>query len=183
MVRAGARLLAAQGYEATALLDVVEAAKASRGSIYFHFPDGKQQLALESLALSAKRALEGSALSIQGSESTAEVVRRTGEFLAAGLEASEFKMGCPIATVALETANTNEPIRKLAADFFDDWKSLYVGSLLRDGLPPDRSKSLATLIVSAVEGGLMLARTNHSTQPLLSACSEMADLLELATTS
>lgn len=179
MVRAGARLLASQGYEATALLDVVEAAKASRGSIYFHFPGGKQELALEALALSSKRALESSALSIQGGQSTADVVRRTGDVLAASLEATDFRMGCPIATVALETASTNEPLRELAAEFFADWRSLYVGSLLRDGVSPDRSKRLANLIVAAVEGGLLLARTTRSTLPLLDACTETADLLEM----
>lgn len=179
MVRAGARLLASQGYEATALLDVVEAAGASRGSIYFHFPNGKQELAIEALTLSSKRALKDSALSIQGSESTAEVLRRTGEILATGLEASEFHMGCPIATVALETANTNEPIRQLASEFFTDWRSLYVGSLLRDGIPPERAKRLANLIVATIEGGLLLARTTQSTQPLLDSCSETAELLEL----
>jgi TetR/AcrR family transcriptional repressor of lmrAB and yxaGH operons len=179
MLRAGARLLAAKGYEATALLDVVDAAKASRGSIYFHFPEGKQQLALEALSYSTRRALERSASAIQHGASTADVVRRTAKVLAAGLEESEFAMGCPVATVALEIANTNEPLRQLSADFFSEWRSLYVGSLLRDGVAPERAQRLATLIVATIEGGLVLARSMHSTKPLLDACEETAAVLEL----
>jgi TetR/AcrR family transcriptional repressor of lmrAB and yxaGH operons len=183
MVRAGARLLAANGYEATALLDVVEAAGASRGSIYFHFPGGKRELALESLTYSTGRALERSAGAIQHSTTTSEVIRRTGDVLAKSLESSGFEMGCPVATVALETANTDEAIRSLSADFFASWRSLYVGSLLRDGFDPDRAQRLATLIVAVFEGGLLLARTMRSAQPLHDACAEAAELVGAASPS
>ena len=181
MVRAGARLLASRGYEATALLDVVEAAGASRGSIYFHFPGGKQQLALEALAYSTERSLERSAAAIRHSADTAEVIRRTVEVLAEALEKSGFEMGCPVATVALETANTDESIRTVSADFFAKWRSLYVGSLLRDGFEPERAQRLATLVVAVIEGGLMLSRTQRSADPMRDACAEAADLVAEAT--
>lgn len=180
MVRAGARLLAARGYEATALLDVVDAAGASRGSIYFHFPGGKRELAIEALTYSTGRALDRSAAAIQYSSDTAEVIRRTADALADGLERSEFEMGCPVATVALETANSDEAIRSLTVAFFSKWRSLYVGSLLRDGFDPDRAQRLATLIVAVIEGGLMLARAARSTEPLHDACTEAADLVAVA---
>lgn len=182
MVRAGARLLASKGFEATALLDVVDAAAASRGSIYFHFPEGKQQLALEALALSARQALKSAATAVQNSDSTADVVRRTSKTLSAQLSQSDYSMGCPIATVALETANSNEPIRELCAKFFDDWRSLYVGSLLRDGIEPDQAQRLATFIVATIEGGLLLSRTMGSADPLSNACLGAAELLDLLTT-
>ena len=89
-------------------------------------------------------------------------------------------MGCPVATVALETANTDEAIRALSAAFFERWQSLYVGSLLRDGFDPDRAQRLATLIVSVIEGGLLLARTAKTTAPLRDACAEAADLVSVA---
>ncbi|MEZ5227764.1 MAG: TetR/AcrR family transcriptional regulator [Acidimicrobiales bacterium] len=178
MIRAGARLFAANGYEATSLLDVVNAAGASRGSIYFHFPEGKDQLAREALVYSGDRVLQRAAEAIQHGTDTAEAIRRTADVLATGLEESDFAMGCPVATVALETANTDEALREVSADFFSNWQSLYVGSLLRDGFDPARARRLATLIVSVIEGGLLLARTTGSAEPLRSACDEAALLLE-----
>lgn len=177
MVRSGARLLAAKGYEATSLLDVVNAAGASRGSIYFHFPEGKEQLAREALSYSGDRILQRAAMGIKDSPDTAEAIRRTAAVLATGLEESNFEMGCPVATVALATANTDETLRELSANFFSNWQSLYVGSLLRDGFDPARAQRLATLIVSVIEGGLLLARTSASAEPLRAACDEAAALL------
>jgi TetR/AcrR family transcriptional repressor of lmrAB and yxaGH operons len=178
MVRAGAELLAEKGYAATGMLDVVAAAEASRGSIYFHFPDGKDQLVVEALDLSTGRALERAAAAVQGSTSTGEVIERTGAYLAAVLEATDYRMGCPVATVALEVANTDNPVLDTCRSFFDRWRSIYVGSLLRDGATPVDAEQLATMIVSVVEGGLMLARTTSNTRPLLDACAAAAALID-----
>lgn len=180
MLRAGARLLAAKGYEATSLIEIVDAAGASRGSIYFHFPGGKQQLALEALRLSTDRVLERAARAIQAGDDTAAALRLTASILGQGLEASDFEMGCPIATVALETANTDPEIRAFSAAFFERWRSLYVGSLLRDGFDPARAARLAAVIVSVIEGGLLLARAAQQTKPLDDACGEAAALIASA---
>jgi TetR/AcrR family transcriptional repressor of lmrAB and yxaGH operons len=177
MARTGARLFAAQGYEATPLMQVVDEAGASRGSIYFHFPGGKEELAIEALGLSTAKALTDAATAIQASSSTADAVALTAAGLASSLEATQYTMGCPVATVALETASTNEALRAVCQEFLTKWQALYVGSLLRDGASPDRAERLATLIVSVIEGGLLLARTSQNSQPLLDAGEEAAALL------
>lgn len=178
MVRSGALLLASKGYAATGMLDVVEAAGASRGSIYFHFPEGKDQLVAESLELSISRALDRAATAVQGSQTTGEVIEKTGAYLAEALVATDYALGCPVATVALEVASTDGPLRSACDGFFDRWRSLYVGSLLRDGLEPYAADQLATMIVSVVEGGLMLSRTAHSTAPLIESCAAAARLID-----
>lgn len=178
MIRAGAELLASKGYAATGMVDVVEAAGASRGSIYFHFPEGKDQLVSEALDLSTTRALERAAAAVQGSASTGQVIERTGAYLADVLQATDYRMGCPVATVALEVANTDSPVLEVCRSFFDRWRSIYVGSLLRDGMSPADAEKLATMIVSVVEGGLMLARTTSDTRPLVDACAAASQLID-----
>lgn len=180
MARTGAQLFAAQGYEATPLMQVVDESGVSRGSIYFHFPGGKEELAVEALGLSTATALTETAAAIQASDSTAAAVELTVNVLADALERTGFRMGCPVATVALETASSNDTLRTVCDDFFTSWRSLYVGSLLRDGADPARALRLATVIVSVVEGGLMLARTAHDTAPLLDAGHEAAALIRSA---
>ena len=183
MIRAGAELLASNGYAATGMLDVVAAAKASRGSIYFHFPDGKDQLVSESLTLSTGRALARAAAVVEASSSTGEAIERTGEYLAEVLNATDFRMGCPVATVALEIANTDNPVLDTCRTFFDQWHSIYVNSLLRDGLVADDAKNLAAMILSVIEGGLMLARTSSDTTPLIDACRSASGLIDHFTNS
>jgi AcrR family transcriptional regulator len=180
MARTAALLFAAQGYEATPLMQVVDEAGASRGSIYFHFPGGKEELAIEALGLSTASALKDAAAAIQASASTAEAIERTTRGLARALEETEFRMGCPVATVALETASTNAPLRDACQAFFTNWQALYLGTLLRDGADPDRARRLATVIVSVLEGGLMLSRTAQSAEPLIEAGEEAAALVRSA---
>lgn len=178
MIRAGAELLASRGYAATGMLDVIAAAKAPRGSIYFHFPEGKDQLVSEALDLSTGRALQRATAAVEASASTGEAIRLTGEHLAKLLEATGFRMGCPVATVALEIANTDNPVLDTARAFFDRWRSLYVDSLIRDGVPTDDAEGLATMILSVIEGGLLLARTASDTKPLIDSCTSAAGLID-----
>ena len=59
MIEAAFELFRKRSYHATAFSDVVQESGAPRGSIYFHFPGGKQQLAREVIALAIHLAIRG----------------------------------------------------------------------------------------------------------------------------
>jgi TetR/AcrR family transcriptional repressor of lmrAB and yxaGH operons len=179
MIRATALLMAEKGYEATGLSQVLEAASAPRGSIYFHFPGGKEELALEALKYSIDRALRGVGKAIAKSTTVEDSVRRSARALARGLQDSHFRLGCPIATVALETSVSHESLRIVCGDFFRSWESLYSVRLQAEGYDDQRSARLASLIVTVLEGGLLLAKVSKSTRPLLDAGNQLADMLAM----
>ena len=56
MVQAARQLIRERGYHATAISDVLERSGAPRGSVYFHFPGGKPQLAVEAADVARPRA-------------------------------------------------------------------------------------------------------------------------------
>ena len=101
MIRTASRLFRRQGYASTSLSEVVEKSQAPRGSIYHHFPGGKEELAREAIALAARgvqrqiRQLAGSA------REPGQLVRLLFSAFSHALEKSDFREGCPLATLAL----------------------------------------------------------------------------------
>ncbi|WP_433329045.1 TetR/AcrR family transcriptional regulator [Spirillospora sp. CA-294931] len=170
-VRTAARLFQEQGYSATGLTQIIEASGAPKGSFYFHFPEGKEQLAVEAVTVAGTT---GEALLRELAASTpdpADFVRAYAAGQARTLERSGYRQGCPIATITLEMAADSEPIRRAADHALASWTQVLADVLRTAGHPsPD---ALARHAIAAIEGALLLARARHSPEPL----TETADLL------
>ncbi len=168
MIRAASELFRQRGYHATAFSDVVQESGAPRGSIYFHFPGGKQELAREAIARAADEIEEMVHLAASQADDPASLIRALARIQAQRLEASGYCSGCAIATMVLELAPQDE---ELSAEFdkvFTRWRTALVGHLEPWGLEPQRALALADLIMSAFEGALVLSRAARNTEPFWS---------------
>ena len=95
--------------------------------------------------------------------------------LAGYVAASGYRQGGPITAVALEAASTNERLRLACRDAYRAWRRPFA-----DKLRPaygDRAERLAALIIAAIEGGIVLARSEQSERPLLDVADEIEVLL------
>ncbi len=81
------------------------------------------------------------------------------------LEATDYEDACPIETVALEVASTDDRLRQATAAVFARWTDALTERL------GDRAKALA--VIAALEGAFILSRASRSTEPMLAA-GEMA---------
>jgi TetR/AcrR family transcriptional repressor of lmrAB and yxaGH operons len=164
LVATTARLLQEQGYAHTGLTQILAESGAPKGSFYFHFPGGKEQLALEALRSAGAQVAAGLTHCGERSSSPADLVTRFIHAEAATLEASGYRQGCPIATVALELASESEPIRQACQEIFDGWIEIMAGFFAPhvDGDAHD----LAEHAIMSMEGGLLLSRVRHDTAPL-----------------
>jgi TetR/AcrR family transcriptional repressor of lmrAB and yxaGH operons len=170
------RLLRRQGYAATGLNEIVAASGAPRGSLYFHFPGGKEELAVTAMQGAGAR-LAGAIEAVLGSsEDVGEALARLVDGLAAGLVDSGYANGCPIATVALEAAGTSEPIRDAAAGAFDSWLDALRRRLRAAGLDSEDAARRAVLVLAAIEGALILARAQRDPAPLTAVREELVAL-------
>ncbi|MEV4310878.1 TetR/AcrR family transcriptional regulator [Actinocrispum sp. NPDC049592] len=156
VLRTAATLFRAQGYHATGLNQVLAEGGAPKGSLYFHFPGGKEQLAVEALQLSA--AEFGQELRTAGSLDGALKV------LGDRLEASGFRDGCPVATVALDVASESDQIRAACESAYAMWERMIADALTARNVP--NANDLAPVILAMIEGALLRARTQRSTAPL-----------------
>src|ERR1700709_590946 len=125
MVAGPARLLAQRGLQETSFSEVLELTGAPRGSIYHHFPLGKDQLVASAVDLAGAHAI---ALIDRSAGSTAEDV--TSPFLGMWREVlvrSDFNAGCSVLAVTIATDSSD--LLEHAATVFRTWR-LRLGELL-----------------------------------------------------
>ena len=88
---------------------------------------------------------------------------------------------CPIATVALEVASTNETLREVTAHIFNAWIDSAADRLERSGIERAAARDLAMVLVAALEGGFVLSRAFKDTAPMHAIGEALVHLLEVST--
>jgi AcrR family transcriptional regulator len=176
MVLSAAVLLREYGAGATSIDRVLAHSGAPRGSVYHHFPGGRAQLIDEAVALAGDDIAGHNDAAAQADD----VPEAQDAFLAQWrdwLLESDFRAGCPIVAVAVETNDDAPQLSRSAAEVFARWREALAGLFHRNGLPEVRSRRLATFVIAAVEGGVIMSRAERSTAPLDDAAAETHDLL------
>jgi TetR/AcrR family transcriptional repressor of lmrAB and yxaGH operons len=172
LVAVAADLFHARGYHAVGLNEICKAGDLPKGSVYYHFPKGKEEIAIA--VIEASREQIGVQL-VAARTATANIedfIDLTLAQFADNLLQSDFQKGCPITTINLEMASASEPIRKACAEAFAHWIDLSAAALSdRD---QKTAKAIAQTLFLAIEGGLILARAQRSTAPL----NDLADHLK-----
>ena len=165
------------GYTGTGLKQIVASANAPFGSLYHHFPGGKEQLGTEVIRRAGQMYFD---LVIAIFDAAPDIVRGTHDIFrgaAAVLQATDYADACPIETVALEVASTNEPLRQATADVFESWIVGASERLIRAGVQPAKARELAIALITAIEGAFVLARAMRSTEPLEAAAVSIVNAM------
>jgi AcrR family transcriptional regulator len=174
MIQSAALLFRERGIEGTALVDVLEHSGAPRGSVYHHFPGGKQQLAEEATQWAGEFMSAGLAAALEHDDPIA-AIDAFAQLWTGILEQSDYETGCPIVAAALE-GNRAPAARARAAAAFNSWEQLLVDALTRREIDPDRARSIATLVIASIEGAVVLARAQQSVEPLKRVARELRAL-------
>ena len=164
--RTAAELFRRQGYHATGINQVVKESGAPSGSLYFHFPGGKTELAIEAVTAAGREIGEGIDYLLESSDDVAEAVGRILDYLASDLRESNYEHGCPVGTVVLDVASTSEPIRLACRAIFVDWATKVSARLRAAGWSKKAAAEEALVVVASIEGALLLARARRDTEPL-----------------
>ncbi|GAA1413282.1 TetR family transcriptional regulator [Glutamicibacter uratoxydans] len=170
-------LIQANGYSGTGLNAVIDHASAPKGSVYFHFPDGKEGLGVAAVELAAKQFGDLIAEASNSAGSPAVAARYAIEALADIVGRSNFRLGCPVSVVTLEMGAESERLRQACAQAFESWIAPTTALLEASGLLSAEARDLATVIVSTIEGSVIVSRAMQSTQPLKSAADVVAALI------
>jgi TetR/AcrR family transcriptional repressor of lmrAB and yxaGH operons len=160
MIESAATLLAMRGVQGTAFSDVLERSGAPRGSIYHHFPRGKDQLVDAAIELASERAL--SVLeALRGSQPKA-VTQAFIDLWRAVLVRSDLRAGCAVLAV---TVGTDSPdLLEHAASVFRAWRRRLAELYVEGGMEPRAAEQLATTLVAATEGAVVVSRAEQSLQ-------------------
>lgn len=176
IIETACNLLELQGYHATGLNQIVQESGAPKGSLYYYFPEGKEELAAEAIERSGRGIAANIGRALDGDDDPAAAVVGFIRELAGHVAGSGFRQGGPLTAVALEAASTNERLRLACRDAYRSWQALFAARL-RGRYGDERVARLAALIIAAIEGGIILSRGEQSTRPLLAVADEIELLL------
>lgn len=172
------QLLRRQGLSATGINRIIRESRSPRGSIYFHFPGGKEELTIEALRSAQRTVVERMRSAMGGGQSTAQALRRVVRDYAKDLRTSDYEFGCPIANVTLDVSAESPRIRAVCAEIFADWQARIRQVLERDGYPRKEADALAEFMLSSLEGALILCRAQKSSVPLKRVADRILAVLE-----
>jgi TetR/AcrR family transcriptional regulator, lmrAB and yxaGH operons repressor len=161
MIAGAARLLARHGLQATSFSTVLAETGAPRGSIYHHFPGGKDEMVIAAIGATERHVIE--LLDFPPGTSVRQVVE---SFLGAWrllLTAGDFHAGC--ALVAVTVAAETDDVRERAAHAFGAWRTALAAALQNAGLEAAVAESTAALLLSASEGAVVMSRAERDLGP------------------
>jgi TetR/AcrR family transcriptional regulator, lmrAB and yxaGH operons repressor len=171
MIESAAVLFRERGVHGTSFTDVLEHSGAPRGSIYHHFPGGKTQLAEETTRWAGEFILAATVAALAEND-PAGAIGSFRRWWTEILRSSDYEAGCVIVAATLE--GEREPtVRDAAAEAFKKWEHVLAGALRERGIPASRATSLATLLIAAIEGAVVLSRAQRSTKPLVHVSKEL----------
>lgn len=165
-IATAARLFHHQGYHGTGLAQVLAESGAPKGSFYFHFPGGKEQLAVEAVKASSTTVEALITNAAERAHDAPDVIRRAGRAIARWLEETNFEEGCAVATLAAEAAGTSPALREACENAYARWQRLFAEGLRQRGVADAPANELATLTVAAIEGATLIARTERRADAL-----------------
>jgi AcrR family transcriptional regulator len=180
IVEATSELFRRQGFNGTGVKQIVAEANAPFGSLYHFFPGGKSELGEEVIRTSGALYIQ---LFATIAAQAPDVLTAVGAFFdgaAETLRETDYADACPIATVALEVASTNEPLRQATADVFDSWITGATEYYVLAGIPRARARELALSMLSLLEGAFLFCRASRSTEPMTVAGAATVTMVSTA---
>ncbi len=179
IIQTTCELLELQGYHATGLNQIVKESGSPKGSLYYHFPGGKEELAIEAIRYVGTIVLRRIKENLVQPDSPAEAIRSFIRNIAFNVELSNYRAGGPITTIAMETAASSDTLREECQRIYSEWQAAFADKMVVGGIPSQKARQLAMLIIAAIEGGVILCRTQRSREPLEVVADEIGRLIAI----
>ena len=158
LVDTAALLFRRQGYAATGVNQILDTADVKAGSLYHHFPNGKQELAAAVVdTVGGGHRAAGCVEFLDSGSPVADIVDGWIDLMASGL-ASDQRDGCPIEPIATESVNASPQVRDASARAFGGWRQAVADRLRADGWPEHEAEQTALAVIALIEGALILSR-------------------------
>lgn len=165
LIRAAATLFRTRGYHGVGLSDLLQEAKAPKGSLYHHFPNGKSDLALAAATWASDEMLRLIAASFDGAASFKDGATTLCYKLAKLFDLANQWDACPISATLFEGPD-NEEFRAHAELIFEGWIAEVRDQATRLDVPEGDAQSMAEHLFMLIQGGWTLARTRRQSDVL-----------------
>jgi TetR/AcrR family transcriptional repressor of nem operon len=186
ILEVASQLFHKKGYQQTSVDEILEKSRVTRSNFYYHFKS-KEELALEVLDMRIKQ-FEADVIASnlgQISLSPKKRLHRLYDRVIAFHQGLKCSGGCPFGNLAIEMSDVNEKFRKRLSEFFKRWEEA-IESCIREGIEKGDFRGdiepsfVAGLILSQLEGAIMMVKTHKTIEPLSIGAQTILKLLEAA---
>lgn len=175
LIGTAVHLFRTKGYNGVGLTELLTVSGAPKGSFYHHFPGGKEELGVAALVLSERVIGELIDACFASSTNQREAVERLTETIAALFEKSDYRAGCPIASIAIDAMPQSAPLTVAGRTVLTHWNEIVVSHTVRWGRSPSEALEFADRLTIALEGAWLVARIRQSKAPFASVVSMTCD--------
>ena len=178
ILRAATRLFQRRGYHGVGTAEILDEARAPKGSMYHHFPLGKEQIAIAAVARIRGEVLERlGALAAEG-HSLAETIRRLARGIGPWFQASAWREGALLASVTIGAVPEMPALHAAIQAGFDDWRDHIARRLRDEGWRPAAARSMSHTVLAGIEGAMILTRIDQDTRTVMRVADTLARMIE-----
>jgi TetR/AcrR family transcriptional regulator, lmrAB and yxaGH operons repressor len=164
MLVSAAQVMRERGAAGVTIDAVLARSGAPRGSVYYHFPDGRNQILTEALRYAGDSIT--AMIDDAADRGARALLREYVEFWERLLTDGDFNAGCPVVAAAIGSADDELELSTEAGTILGRWCTALTRAFVADGFEDADAASLAMMSIAALEGGIMLSRSTHSAEPL-----------------
>jgi TetR/AcrR family transcriptional regulator, lmrAB and yxaGH operons repressor len=177
MLISAAEVMRERGAAGVTIDEVLARSGAPRGSVYYHFPEGRNQILTEALQYAGEALTEviDNAAAAKGGM---YLVRQFVKFWKDLLVESDFTAGCPVVAAAIGSAADEPQLTTVAGSIFRRWRDALTRAFVSDGFDEPCAASLAITCIASLEGAVVLSRSTRSVDPLLDVADQVEFLIK-----
>lgn len=176
MLLSAVEVLRERGAAGVTIDEVLTRSGAPRGSVYHHFPDGRNQILSEALQMAGNTI--GAVIDRDADGGGLPLVRTFVEFWERMLADSDFTAGCPVVAAAIGPLDDELRLAEVAGEIFDRWRAALARAFAADGFDEPDASSLAVMCIAALEGAVLLCRSSHTVEPLREVARQLEFLIK-----
>lgn len=177
ILTAAAMLFQIKGYNATGLNEILKESDSPKGSLYYYFPGGKEELALEAINLTSKTIQKRLENTLNAHSNPIEAVQSVIKNIVNDLENDGKLKDISLSLIALETYLSIESLRKACESAFLTIENIYAKKLMESELSKEATNELATFIQVSIEGAITASVTEKNPRALLTVSKQLGILL------
>ena len=183
ILKAAKHLFQQRGYFAVGTAEILEAADAPKGSMYHHFPDGKEQIAIEAVTAIRDDVLSLMQRYANEQRSVADSIRSLARGMSSWLKDSAWREGTMLATTTVGSVPDLPKLHAAIKDAFDAWRTQIVSQLVDEGWARHSARAMAQFILSGIEGAMIVARIDQNERAVIDVANSLAEVLDAKTIS
>jgi TetR/AcrR family transcriptional repressor of lmrAB and yxaGH operons len=176
MLTAAGELFRARGYEGVGVAEILEKSGSPRGSLYFHFPCGKEQIGAEVVERVGREAARRFRELNESGVDLNTFVERVFKTTAKESKERGYKASCPMAAIAAEFGSENVRLAAAVREAFSSWEREIAAAARARGMSAKNAEMFASAFLAAMEGAFLVSKAQASSSPHINASHAMKAL-------